>query len=946
MKRLLALEASAGSGKTFNLSARFVALILEKTPNGYRNISNILAITFTNKACGEMKSNIIETFLNLDPNESENLSQKEKKKRRDRLNEIAKMLETSPENVLKARDERMSDFLGAKLRIHTFDAFFAQILRQFSLNLGLLPNFDVSENISSLVNSRFIFGLSASELAELAGYLNESGDNIADLFSNLSKIAFSQPPKLELSPNPSQEKVLKAYEAFILAAKAKAQPKNQKYFTLNKEPREIVNYLFAKKLPLYIQSAKSDASVEFQNLENELRQYFLDFERFKLSHFFALAKKYKEQRINFLKEQNLLEFSDVSEQVFNLLRNKEAIDINYLYFRLDARIGDILIDEFQDTDEKQYLIMLPLIDEIVAGAGQNGVGSFFYVGDTKQSIYRFRGSHKEIFNYLISNYQKNGTSQIAKESLKENYRSTKNIVEFINANFKGLYENFEPQALPPSDEIFTPDDGLVDISCFDRRDNDDFLRLLKEKVEFLLASGAKLSDITILCWENKHILLIKEFLQKNDIKVASKSRELVNAFDVRLVIEQLKNAFFDSNYYEELFYENLGKIIKKPSLELRNTPQMLKYLASTLGLNPYSKNLLKLYEIAASKANIFEFLFDIESDKTQAIDYEIDGLEIMTVHKSKGLGFVHTIVCDKIGQDNFVSEPFLREYDLDTQSWQIRLNEKFFELSEDADFMALKNKGDKAEQEEVLNRLYVALTRAKNNLFILAGKGGNGNHTSYFLPFTSGGEDIKPVLDLSKYLGEQSFVQKGQLSLPEQKKESKKLISSLESFEKVELQQSPSKAAQNTQSSRSALIFGQALHYAFEMAGDFSDKDIKNAIIATKNHFGWALEEKDFDFILARVNNFAKLKKSTFSGDFKAYKELELSFNARILRLDLLLLNQNEAIVIDYKSSLSAAQNSPEQMSLYKNALFGILNKPVRAFFAEFAGENCNLREV
>ncbi|MEE6530078.1 UvrD-helicase domain-containing protein, partial [Campylobacter coli] len=60
-KPFLALEASAGSGKTFALSVRFVALILQGA-----KINEILALTFTKKASNEMKKRIIETFLNLE----------------------------------------------------------------------------------------------------------------------------------------------------------------------------------------------------------------------------------------------------------------------------------------------------------------------------------------------------------------------------------------------------------------------------------------------------------------------------------------------------------------------------------------------------------------------------------------------------------------------------------------------------------------------------------------------------------------------------------------------------------------------------------------------------------------------------------------------------------------------------------------------------------------
>lgn len=104
-----------------------------------------------------------------------------------------------------------------------------------------------------------------------------------------------------------------------------------------------------------------------------------------------------------------------------------------LYFRLDGRINHLLIDEFQDTNVIQYEIILPIINEIVSGYGQNGLGSFFYVGDTKQSIYKFRGGKKELFDKLGDDF-----SQIDIENLPSNYRSLKALVKFNNAIFEEI----------------------------------------------------------------------------------------------------------------------------------------------------------------------------------------------------------------------------------------------------------------------------------------------------------------------------------------------------------------------------------------------------------------------------------------------------------------------------------------------------------------------------
>ncbi|WP_162894516.1 UvrD-helicase domain-containing protein, partial [Klebsiella pneumoniae] len=113
-----------------------------------------------------------------------------------------------------------------------------------------------------------------------------------------------------------------------------------------------------------------------------------------------------------------------------------------IYFRLDGRISHLLIDEFQDTSVVQYEILKPIIAELVSGEGVKKNRSFFYVGDKKQSIYRFRNSKKELFDLLRDTF-----TQIKTESLDTNYRSLGHLIEFVNTQFKNKFENFIPQKI-------------------------------------------------------------------------------------------------------------------------------------------------------------------------------------------------------------------------------------------------------------------------------------------------------------------------------------------------------------------------------------------------------------------------------------------------------------------------------------------------------------------
>ncbi|MBP5779371.1 MAG: UvrD-helicase domain-containing protein, partial [Campylobacter sp.] len=128
-KLFWALEASAGTGKTFNLAVRFIELILSGA-----GISQIMALTFTKKAANEMKERIIRNFLDLENQKNE-------------LKLIADDLNLSFDEILALRDKKRVEFLNSNLNISTFDSFFNKIIKLFALNCGVDPHFGIDDTI-------------------------------------------------------------------------------------------------------------------------------------------------------------------------------------------------------------------------------------------------------------------------------------------------------------------------------------------------------------------------------------------------------------------------------------------------------------------------------------------------------------------------------------------------------------------------------------------------------------------------------------------------------------------------------------------------------------------------------------------------------------------------------------------------------------------------------
>lgn len=518
-KPFLALEASAGSGKTFALSVRYVALVLMGA-----KIGEILAITFTNKAANEMKIRIIETFLELHQANKSN-----------ELQELCFLLDKDEQAILALRDEKKSDFLRSELKIKTFDSFFASIVRAFSLNLGLMSDFDTSENEAN-ANAEFIRLLSSKELENLALYFINTQEEKKLFFKNL-EFLYQNSCSLLLTnthyPAKELDEIDKAYQDLRLYALTQSYIVKQ-----GKVNNFKSNFIFEKidknnllkfcDKPIIAKFETTQYFQPFFNDENFMQKrnallsaldaYANALESYKLGilmnylHYFKMAKD------TVIKENNVLSFGDVAKKTNELLTQNELKEM--IYFRLDGYIAHLLIDEFQDTSVLQYEILKPLIAEIVSGKGTRDFKSFFYVGDKKQSIYRFRQGKKELFDLLQQDFP-----QIQKENLKTNYRSKEILVDFINKQFVQSYLNYEKQT------SFHKGGGFVRIVHSNEEEKakkaeifEENFKILIEQLQYLKAHNILEENICILCWTNNVADEIVAKLKELDFKAYTQSQ--------------------------------------------------------------------------------------------------------------------------------------------------------------------------------------------------------------------------------------------------------------------------------------------------------------------------------------------------------------------------------------------------------------------------------------
>ena len=913
MKDFLALKASAGSGKTFALSVRYIALVLRG-----ENINEIIALTFTKKAANEMKERIITTFLDL-------------QNKKDELDKLCKELSLSQDEAIKRRDEKLDRFLQSELKIYTFDAFFSGILKKFSQNLGLSPDYSVQDSLQDLAWKKFVKEASKDQklLSELALMMIISSQKEASFSQTLAKFyeSFGGELKDSGASYPDDSKVRAAQKEINehIALQNGASDTAKKTFSEQNLFELFKNKVFERESLDYRTFSKiytSELDELFVKLKEAAKNYILEVEKYRLSGFSKLLKLYKASNLELNKEINALSFADINKLVFKLL--VENFDKDVLYFRLDGRINHLLIDEFQDTNVIQYEIILPIINEIVSGYGQNGLGSFFYVGDTKQSIYKFRGGKKELFDKLGDDF-----SQIDIENLPSNYRSLKALVKFNNAIFEEIYHryglSFEPQEPAKKDKELN---YKVSGECpyFEAEEDDHgYLRVLSDEdiagtavsqVKGLLTAGVNASEITVLCWKNSDISLISEVLSSEGIKSVNEGTlELKRTPFVAAIIEYAKFCIFGEEIYEKNVKALVNTNPKKLKIKAEDSAtKSLFYLAKNLYINMADVDILRLFELSSGYKNLSDFIFNLENFSSKISPKNADGVKIMTVHKSKGLEFAHVIVCDMMSKGRGDDSNFITEYN-EKGEWIVKSRisgrENF-----DPEYAGVLEQMKELEKQENINKIYVAFTRATKSLIIVKQATPSGNSPSFFSFYTrSDKSEVNDYLDLKEF----SF---GKIlpSKSEQKEATKD--EKMPEILKIERQEVEAREQKTSGKNLEAIYFGLAFHYLLEMSEKFDENSLLKAKSLMLNKFYKFLSPDRLEDAFKRAKMLINEPKFLECvKDKEIYKEQPFKVKNELKQMDLFCIGESKICVIDYKTTDKNIEENKKQVGEYKEAL-------------------------
>ncbi|WQW06468.1 RecB-like helicase [Helicobacter pylori] len=915
-RQCMALKASAGSGKTFALSVRFLALLFKGA-----NPSEILTLTFTKKATAEMKERILDYLKIL---QKENLEdEKEKEKSQNILKELEEKYRLDPSFVQNSAQKIYQRFLNAEIRISTIDAFFQSILRKFCWFVGLSANFEVNEDTNAhqqQLNASFLSTLNGEQLEELSVFIAQclsydsyTSDSVLERLRFLkNKLYLFDPNKKEpafdeegfLEKLRSLNQQIQSVETASDTAKKAIKCDDFRGFlnsslTWLKKKGEYRDF---KKIKDEIPTLES----ECEEIENDLKRYYEARE----SALFKKFPKFIQLYDKATSKIQALDFDAIKDKVHALLNGYEEMPAEFFYFRLDSRIAHILIDEFQDTSLNDYKILAPFIDEIKAGIGQaKWHRSVFFVGDVKQSIYGFRGSFSSLFESVSKDFYH--------DNLEFNHRSSPLIINYVNTIFKKAYQNsptaYLEQKYPKASSNKHARDGYVKVSLVaDEREL--LLEQILQEAKNLLEHRIDPKDTTLLCATNDDALEIKNYLQKNlsAIRPSTESSVKLSQFvESKIIKNALEYALAEEPY--KPFYKHsvlkLAGYLHDDAIALAGFNPKKESVASFVWkvmelFELYTECAQICLELAVGCEDANEFLKKLEAKEIAS--FKAEGAQIMTIHKSKGMQFPYVIVCERLGKPKTNnSNQFLEEYS-GTELTRLYYRMKNREVV-DKDYARALDKEEAAKDHEETNVYYVAFTRAELGLIVVAkdkdqkkdkkeSKNKGMREKLDLAPLEEG--EIAPVISSQKEPSSASVVIKPH-AYGEQVQE---------------IEEEPSDYEKNND--QEAINFGIALHKGLEY--QYAYRIPKKSVLEYLNyHHGfYGLDYQALEESLELFENDAKIQ--ALFKDLALRGEVAFLFEGVVSRIDVLLWDKGQNLyVLDYKSSQNYQQSHKAQVSHY-----------------------------
>jgi ATP-dependent exoDNAse (exonuclease V) beta subunit len=643
------------------------------------------------------------------------------------------------------------------------------------------------------------------------------------------------------------------------------------------------------------------------------------------------------ERINVEKSAlNSILISDFNDLVSDIIKNEPA---GFIFEKIGSKYQYILIDEFQDTSTLQWNNLIPLVHESLSVGGQNLV-----VGDAKQAIYRWRNGNVNQFidlpkihdKSLKNNYESLFYNSFTEKELDNNWRSAVNIVEFNNWFFTQVVKDLDFSSIQKAytnlkQECQRDFKGLVSIDISEKSEFDLDL-FLKSNILNAIESGYSFKDISILVRSKKDALKIINSLLTNKVIVNGESLDIpfisedslflntslaykvlvsaLNYFEFReerdlLILNHFLENYFSSKYSTfEMVMTNL-RIFDFEYYSNFFDFEKLSFVLNMLHLNandPFVDFFMNLSNNLLLKENFSMVqLLDYFQEKASKLSVENapkNAVQILTVHKSKGLEFPVVIVpFTNWGSKSNIDIPYtwVENVNIENRNIDLYIGEMSNRSLSHLDKKLVYEIEEKEVLLDTLNLYYVAFTRAIDQLYVSFENSDNIVNLPNLLAST--------IKDHPSYNEENKH-----LLIFTPKEKVIELDSQVESVSKLynlvfDSDYNYYNNIHDHINFSSRENFGTFFHNVIsKVYSDFSAGFDYLDTLSNKLNFNVSYIEKT-KIILNELQNNKSLS-FIYDSNQIIYNEREFrSLDDEILRLDRLIIKDNQAIIIDYKTS-------------------------------------------
>ncbi len=933
---MIIYSSSAGSGKTFALVKEYIKIALNENDPSFV-IPHILAITFTNNATNEMKERIILYLKEIAKNKKDSAI----------FNVIIKETDI-PENEIIERSYKTVDYILSDYHdfsVMTIDSFLQKMLKAFAVELDIPYNYELILNeedalkicIEELIDeygrneniSDTIMRIALEEMAKGKSWRIEKtlmksippifmrvayeydienmdfvkGEWLEDFYKKINMLKTQAEEIVDESEK--YKKHIKKYNYVLNRIKQIKSGDYNLKFTSNWDKiiaigiQELLNKKYGKEAEkfvnekLYPYIKKVDSILRNKNTE---KMKFL----IRWYYFYKLIAYLKEKTEKYRLNHKSVFMKEITKRIKDLF---EDDIVPFIYYKIGTRFYHYLIDEFQDTARDQWDAILPLIEE-----AESIGGTVITVGDVKQAIYRWRDGDKEIMKGLEGE----------RINLDTNYRSLDRIVEFNNIFFEKLKEikNWDADNIVQN-TLENNKGGYVEINnVVNAKD------YVSEIIDDLINRGYSYSDIAVLIRNNNDAKEIIDLFIKRNIPFTSPDTlvignniaveftiDILNLFvtkDKTLIGKILSYIDMENKYDRETnindifdafneYKEDMGDKLKDiyHNRQKLGFYELVSFIAEISG-NIFENNDVYLYRLldyidGIKDVSITAFLEEWDDIKRKIQIKGTGGdnaVSIMTIHKSKGLGFPVVIIPYASWELKSNSGTYIVRMNFNDEEIVVNTT-----LSRKSPIDEIRNEIAKINDDEY-NLLYVAFTRAKEELYVLCQNKGSSDEK-----WKGMSNEIMDVLRELEYkelpimIGEKGIKKQDDKSNDEEDEYAIKLFVYDWSDRMV--------IRKDIFFTTEEIDIGDCLHYALYLTDDYEK----------------GMDERKWDMVFKKYpienkeevkkyykNIIESLKKTVNTKDFCSMKEISFVHKGKKGRMDVLFVKDKDAVVCDYKT--------------------------------------------